>query len=183
LIKVELIDSITSKTLQVGDEVKIKVAEDVIIDGNLIFAKGLQGIGKVAAVRKAKGWMGKNGKVDIDFDKLRTFDGRMIETFVGEEAKQKMIDEQLVEGASLVAMNLNDDWNKVLVRGKNIEIKTGTELYIQTKNNSAVYALPTEHGELQISSTLTVDKTPAVTKSEVEETVSNADDFYLDDEE
>ena len=167
LIKVALIDSITSKTLQVGDVVKVKVAEDVVIEGNLIFAKGLQGTGKVAAVRKAKGWMGKNGKVDIDFDELRTFDGRTIATFVGDEAKQKMIDAEMVEGASLVAMNLNDDWSKVLVRGKNVEIKTGTELYIQTKTDAAVYALPTN-----IST---------VKPAEVEEVTT--DEFYLDEEE
>ena len=184
LVKVALVDSITSKTLQVGDVVKIKVAEDVIVDGNLIFAKGLQGIGKVAAVRKAKGWMGTNGKVDIDFDELRTIDGRSIETFVGEEAKQKMIDEQMIDGASLVAMNLNDDWNKVLVRGKNIEIKPGTELYIQTKNNSSVHALSTENGNLQLSSTLTTQEIPETKNSTFEEEViSEEDNFYLEDEE
>ena len=172
LIKVALIDSITSKTLQVGDVVKVKVAEDVVIEGNLIFAKGMQGTGKVAAVRKAKGWIGKNGKVDIDFDELRTFDGRTIATFVGDEAKQKMIDAEMVEGASLVAMNLNDDWSKVLVRGKNVEIKTGTELYIQTKTDAAVYALPTNNGELKVSS---------VKPAEVEEVTT--DEFYLDEEE
>ena len=182
-VKVSLIDSITSKTLQVGDVVKIKVAEDVIIGGKLVFAKGLQGVGKVASVRKAKGWMGKNGKVDIDFDELRTIDGRSIETFVGEEAKQKMIDEQMIEGASLVAMNLNDDWNKVLVRGKNIEIKQGTELYIQAKNNSSVYALSTENGSLRLSSTLTTQEIHETKNSEPEEVISGEDDFYLDDEE
>lgn len=180
LIKVALVDSITSKTLQVGDVVNIKVAEDVIIDGNLIFAKGMQGTGKVAAVRKAKGWTGTNGKVDIDFDELRTFDGRTIATFVGDEAKQKMIDAEMIEGASLVAMNLNDDWNKVLVRGKNVDIKAGAELYIQTKNTSAVYALPIENGELKMSQALTVAETPAVQTTEVVENTSD-DEFYLDD--
>ena len=143
VIKVELMDSINSKTLQVGDVVTIKVAEDFLDGDKLIFAKGLQGEGKVKSVRKAKGWTGRNGKVDIEFEFIRSIDGNNIETFVGEEAKQKMIAEQMTEGASLVAMDINDDWQKVLVRGKNVDINAGTQLYIQTKNSVSVYALNT----------------------------------------
>ena len=141
LIKVALIDSINSKTLRVGDIVHIKVVEDVTVDGNLIFAKGLLGEGTVKSVRKAKGWIGTNGKIDIDFNKIKTIDGREIETYVGEKSKAEMIDKQMTAGASLVAMNLNDNLNKILVRGKNVDVDSGAELYIQTKNSDAVYVL------------------------------------------
>ena len=144
LIKVALTDSINSKNLRVGDTVHIKVVEDVTVDGNLVFAKGLRGEGTVKSVRKAKGWTGTNGKVEIDFDKIRTIDGRNIETYVGEKAKAEMTDKQMVAGASLVAMNLNEDWKKILVRGKNVDIDAGAELYIQTKNSAAVYVLSAE---------------------------------------
>ena len=144
LIKVALVDSINSKTIQVGDTVSIQVAEDVIIDNNLVFAKGLRGEGTVKSVRKAQGWSGKNGKIEIDFSTLRTIDGRNIEIFAGDESKKEMIEKQMIQGASLVAMNLNSDWNKVLVHGKNLEIAAGTELYVQTKNDSEVYVLINE---------------------------------------
>jgi len=141
LVKVALTESITSKTLQVGDTVHIKVVENVLVDGKVVFAKGLRGEGIVKSVRKAKGWTGRNGKVDVNFETLRTIDGRDISTYVGDAAKAEMEQKQMIEGASLVAMNLNDDWNKVLVRGKNLELTAGTELYIQTKSPAAVYVL------------------------------------------
>ena len=198
LVKVALVDSITSQTLQVGDVVTIKVAEDVVSGGKLIFAKGLLGSGKVASVRKAKGWTGRNGKVDIDFNELRTIDGRSIEIFVGDEAKQEMIDKQMVEGASLVAMDLNNDWSKVLVRGKNVDIKPGTELYVQVKNSAAVYSFPVGDGALKVSSDLkvagdtpkttsakTTSTEPSTEKISTENVATDSDDdnFYLDDEE
>ena len=182
LIKVALVDSITSKTLQVGDEVKIKVAEDVIVDGKLVFAKGLAGTGKVVSVRKAKNWTGRNGKVEIDFNELKTIDGRSIETFVGLEAKSEMIDKEMVEGASLVAMDLNDDWSKVLVRGKNVDIKPGAELFIQTKNSAAVYGLPTDLTVVGEVTPQPVSESKNVTTNK-NSAVEDDDVFYLDDEE
>lgn len=148
LIRVSLIDSVDSKTFQVGDNVNFSVAEDVFIDDKLIFSKGLQGEGTVANVRQAKGWIGKNGKVEVDFNKIRCLDGKTIAIFVGEESKNKMIENKMVEGASLVGINLNDEWNKVLVRGKNIEVKSGTEFYVQTKNPTVISVLPQYSGTL-----------------------------------
>ena len=158
LIKVEMVDSINSRTLQVGDTVTMKVAEDVIIGDKLIFAKGLLGQGTVKSVRKAKGWTGRNGKIDIDFDFIRTIDGNSLETFVGEQAKQKIIDEQMTQGASLIAMDIDNDWSKVLVRGKNIETTAGTQLYIQTKNPETLYVLDTvNNSQLSVVSTQQAD--------------------------
>lgn len=142
LIKVSLTEDVGSKTLQAGDTVNFKVAEDVIIDNKLIFAKGLRGEGTVTNVRRAQGWLAKKGKVEIDFNKIRCLDGRTVETFVGDEAKQAMIDNKMAAGALLVGMDLNSDWSKALHIGRNIEVTEGTEFYIQTKNIAAVYVLP-----------------------------------------
>ena len=144
LIKVELLENIASRTLQAGDLVNIKVARNVYIDGNLIFAKGLRGKGTVESVRKAKGWTGVNGKIIIDFYGLNCIDGTNIEIFVGEESKDEMTSQKMIEGAALVGMNLNDDWNKIMVRGKNIEVPAGTQLFVQTKKNVNLYGLKVE---------------------------------------
>ena len=141
LIKVELVEGIGTRTLQAGDLVDIKVSENVFVDGKLIFAKGLPGKGKVEKVRKAKGWTGRNGKVEIDFYTLNCIDGKSIDVFVGEESKNEMMGQQMIAGASLVGMNLNDDWNKVMVHGKNLEIPAGTQLYLQTEKTIELYGL------------------------------------------
>lgn len=141
LIKVALAEDVGSRTLQVGDLVDIKVAENVFVDGKLVFVKGLPGKGKVEKVRKAKGWTGRNGKIQIDFFTLNCIDGNNVEIYVGEESKNEMISKEMIQGASLVGMNLNDDWNKILVHGKNLEVSTGTELYIQTGKTVKLYGL------------------------------------------
>lgn len=151
LIKVSLTEDVGSKTLHVGDTVNFKVAEDVIIDNKLIFAKGLRGEGIVTNVRRAQGWLAKGGKVEIDFNKIRCLDGRTVETFVGDESKQAMIENKMAAGALLVGMNLNSDWVKTMRIGQNIEVKDGTEFYIQTKNLSAVYVLPIGSGALNVA--------------------------------
>lgn len=171
LIKVSLTEDVGSKTLHVGDTVNFQVAEDVIIDNKLIFAKGLRGEGTVTNVRKAQGWLAKKGKIEIDFNKVRCLDGRTIETFVGEEAKQAMIENKMLAGANLVGMDLNSDWVKAMRVGRNIEINEGTEFYIQTKNLSAVYILPIDSGAL----TATENITPADENSSESDEVFEVD--------
>lgn len=144
LIKVEILENLASRTLQEGDLVNIKVTENVYLDGNLIFAKGLRGKGTVTSVRKAKGWTGANGKIVIDFYSLNCIDGTNIEIFVGENSKIEMKIKGMIEGAALVGMNLNDDWNKFMVHGKNLEIPAGTQLFVQTKKNVNLYGLQIE---------------------------------------
>ena len=145
LIRAELAEDIGSRSLQAGDIVNIKVAENVIIDGKLIIAKGQVGKGTVTSVRKAKGWMGRNGKINIDFQVLNSIDGNEIEIYVGEESKSEMRVREMIGGAAMVGMNINDDWNKLLVHGKNIELAAGTALYVQTKKATNVYALQLEN--------------------------------------
>ena len=52
-----------------------------------------------------------------------------------------MENNEMIAGASLVGMNLNDDLNKLMVHGKNIEVSAGTELYVQTAKTVTLYGL------------------------------------------
>lgn len=151
LIKVALVNDISTRTAQVGDEVKFKIVEDVVINDNLVFAKGLRGVGIVDTVKKPDGW-GSNGKLIINFKMVTDIAGQEVETCVDFEAKDMMTENKMVRGAALVGMNLNDDWNKVFVHGKNLEVPADTEFYIQTKSDTAVYALKGGRGSLTITS-------------------------------
>ena len=150
LIKVALVNEISTRTAQVGDAVKFKIVEDVIINDNLVFAKGLYGVGIVDTVKKPDGW-GSNGKLIVNFNKVSCIDGNDVETCVDFEAKDIMTANNMIRGAALVGMNLHDDWNKVFVHGKNLEVPADTEFYIQTKANAAVYALKGGRGSLTIN--------------------------------
>lgn len=161
LIKVALLNEVGTRTAQVGDEVKFQVIEDVVINDQLVFAKGLRGVGIVDTVKKPDGW-GSNGKLIINFNKVTGIDGNEIETCVDFEAKDMMTENKMVRGAALVGMNINDDWNKIFVHGKNLEVPANTEFYIQTKADTAVYALKGGRGSLTIAA-------------------SNGDDNFSDD--
>ena len=148
LIKVALVEGIGSRTLQEDDIVDIQVAENTFVDGKLIFPKGLRGKGKVEGVRKAKGWIGRNGKINIDFYTLKCIDGTNTDIFVGEESKIEMKIKQMVGGAALVGMNLSSDWNKIMVHGKNVEIPAGTEFFVQTEKTFNLYGLQVDSENL-----------------------------------
>ncbi len=150
LIRAALTETIGSRNLQVGDTVNFKIVENIELDGKLLFAKGLRGVGVVKSVKRAKGWTGRNGKVQIDFYSLKCIDGRNLEIYIGDSAKNEMVAQKMVVGAYLVGMNLNDDWNKFMVRGKNVEIGADTEFYVQNRNSATIYCLNTR-GKVELS--------------------------------
>ena len=140
LIKVATTETLNTRTMQVGDTVPIKVEEDVIIDGNLIFARGLRGKGEVLEVKSANKW-GRNGRMDINFNRLECIDGEQIKICVGDDAEELMTQNKMVDAAALVGLDLKDDWKKATVHGKNLEIPAGTEFYVQLEENEFIYAL------------------------------------------
>ena len=149
LIKVEIVDDVNTRTAQVGDIIRFRVIEDVVIDGSLVFAKGLYGYGEIATLTKATDW-GRNGKVVVDFHTLNGLDGQEVKTYVGNEAALMMTENKMVMGGALVGLNLSEEWNKDFVFGKNVEVPSESQLYIQTKFDTVVYALKSGRGTLTI---------------------------------
>ncbi len=143
IIKVELAEDVNSRELQVGDTISIKVAKNVIIDGNLVLAKGLPGEGTVTEIKNPKAF-GRNAKMTVDFHTIRGIDGREIPTYTGEESKKEMKRLRMAGGASLVGIIIMGPLGAVagvFVKGKNVDLPAGTEVLIQTKGASNVYAL------------------------------------------
>ena len=145
LIKVALADRVNAKNLKAGDTIHYRVAEDVIVDGSLIFAKGEPGTGVVEKVKQAKNF-GRNAEVQIDFNKTKSIDGTEVDTYVGEESKQEMQNMAMAAGASVAGMLLLGPIGIIggaFVKGKNIDLPEGTELYIQTENEESLYGVAT----------------------------------------
>lgn len=143
LIKVVTTIPVGSKVLQEGDTIPIKVAEDVFVDGGLVFAKGLPGEGTVISVRRAK-HIFSNGKIDADFHTLKAIDGQDVDIFTGIEAVEAMVASSMERGLSLLGQTFsgkNKELEEVLVRGKNIDLPAGVELYVQIKKPIVVYGV------------------------------------------
>ncbi len=143
MLKVVLTKDLNSKELDVGDTIEIKVAENLIIGGKLVLAKGLPGEGTVKNVKDAKSF-GRNAKLEIDFNKLKSLDGRNIEIYNGEKSKEEMKRLKMAGGASLVGIAVLGPLGAVagvFVKGKNIEVPAGTEILVEIRKNTTVYAL------------------------------------------
>lgn len=143
LVKVSLVTPVNAKNLKVGDRIEIKSEEDVIENGRLIFAKGAPGYGEVTKVKRA-GNFGRDAEVQIDFKVLRTMDGTDASMLLGEESKEKMQSMAFAAGASIAGIALLGPIGIIggaFVKGKNIDLPAGTELYIQTAAPMTIYGL------------------------------------------
>lgn len=148
LIKILTVTPINAKNLKAGDRIEFQTAEDVIEGGRLLFAKGAPGYGLVTKVQQARNF-GRDAEINIDFQALRAIDGTDVEMLLGQESKDKMESMAMAAGASLAGIVLLGPIGiigGVFIKGKNIDLPAGTELYIQTKNETSLYGLSTSLG-------------------------------------
>lgn len=150
LIKVETTMPASSKTLQEGDILPVRVVEDVFVDGSLVFVKGLPGEGNVSRVIRAKNIF-RNGKIETDFHSLKAIDGQTVDIFTGAEAFAAMNENEMARGLSLVGQTFsgkNKDLDEVLIRGKNIDLPAGIQLYVQIRTPIVIYGVRSQGGSL-----------------------------------
>lgn len=146
LVKVSLVTPVNAKNIKVGDRVEIKAEEDVVESGRLLFAKGAPGYGEVVKVRQAAVF-GRDAEVQIEFKTLRTMDGTDVPMTLGEESKEKMQSMAYAAGASIAGIALLGPIGIIggaFVKGKNVDLPAGTEIYIQTATPTMIYGLATE---------------------------------------
>lgn len=145
LIKVALVDPVNTKNLKKGDVIRYKVADDVIVDGKLVFAKGEPGDGTVLKVKQARNF-GRDAELEIDYKQTKSIDGTYVNTFMGEEAKEQMKSMAMAAGASLAGIIILGPIGVIggaFVKGKNIDLPAGTEFYIQTKADTQLFGVVT----------------------------------------
>lgn len=143
LVKIKLTTPIDSKTARVGDVVTYQVAEDVLVDGVLVLAKGSDGTGKVTKVSQAQNF-GRDAKLEIDFASIKAIDGSMVTTFLGDKAKKETESMAMAAGASVAGLAILGPIGIVggaFVKGKSIKIDEGAEMYIQTKLETIVHGV------------------------------------------
>ncbi|BEU88357.1 hypothetical protein TAMA11512_18210 [Selenomonas sp. TAMA-11512] len=145
LIKIALAEEVNVKNVKVKDIVRYRVAEDVVLDGMLVFAKGQPGTGTVMKVKQAQNF-GRNAELEVDFHTTKAMDGTDVTTHVGEKSKETMESYAMAAGASIAGMVILGPVGIIggaFIKGKNIKYPEGTELYIQTKEDTVLYGVPT----------------------------------------
>ena len=182
VFKIAINDKVSSKTNMVGDEVTFTVSEDVKVGNNLVLPKGSQGSGVITKVSQPKSF-GRSGKLDISFDQVFSLDDESIPTVLGPEAKEKLKMEAAAVGASAVGALALGPIGLVggfFVKGKDVEIPAGTELYIQTQSSVTTKGLVMESGVPQVTLRKRVSKTASAENREdtegIEEVNKKAED-------
>ncbi|GMB01281.1 hypothetical protein [Pelosinus sp. IPA-1] len=143
LLKIKLVTPLNTRTSRPGDVVVFQTADDIYIDGNLVIPKGAQGQGVVNKVEGARNF-GRNAELQVTFDTIEAIDGTMINTILGEKAKEENKSLATAAGASIAGMAILGPIGIVggaFVHGKEVEIPAGTEMYIQTKVETNVYGI------------------------------------------
>lgn len=172
VFKIAINDKVSSKTNMVGDEVTFTVREDVKVGNNLVLPKGSQGSGVITKVSQPKSF-GRSGKLDISFDQVFSLDDEPIPTVLGPEAKEKLKMEAAAVGASAVGALALGPIGLVggfFVKGKDVEIPAGMELYIQTQSSVTTKGLVMESGVPQVTLRKRVSKTVSAENREITET-------------
>ena len=143
LIKVKTLSTLNSKQSKVGDAVALAVAEDINIDGVLVFPQGASGSGKVVKVESAKNF-GRDAKLEISFNSVQAVDATTVDTYLGDKAKEETKSLAKAAGASVAGMVILGPVGIIggaFVNGKDANIPIGSQLYIQTKEDIEVYGI------------------------------------------
>lgn len=143
LIKVKLVTPLSSKDNRAGDAFTYVVSEDVFDNGILVIAKGALGQGTVKGVDQS-GSFGRDAKLQLTFNSVEAVDGTVLETLLGDKAKEKTSSLATAAGASAAGMVILGPVGIIggaFVHGHDVVMPVDTELYIQQKNDAAVYGL------------------------------------------
>lgn len=146
LVKIRLVTPLDTKTSRAGDIVSFQAADDIYVGGILVIAKGAEGFGKVTKIEPSKNF-GRDAKLEISYDSLMAVDGNSVDMYLGEKAKEETKSMATAAGASVAGMILLGPVGIVggaFVHGQDFSVPAGTELFIQTKNETDVYGLRTK---------------------------------------
>jgi hypothetical protein len=146
LVKIKIVTPLDTKTSRPGDVVVFQAVDDVYAEGELVIARGAQGLGKVTKVEPARNF-GRDAQLEISFDTIDAIDGSTVDVLLGDKAKQETQSLTKAAGASVAGMVILGPIGVVggaFVHGKEVSIPADSQLYIQVKADTGAYGLHIE---------------------------------------
>jgi two-component sensor histidine kinase len=118
-------ETISSKTAQEDDPITFKVDQDVIVDGEIVIPKGTIIKGVVTNAKKS-GFFGRGGELNVRVESTETIDKQKLRVRAakGKEGQNKT--------GTTVALVVLFGPLGFLKKGKNAEIKEGTQIKVFT---------------------------------------------------
>ena len=126
-------DQLSSRTALEGDPVNMRVADDVLIDGHVVLAKGTNVRGTITEVGQ-RGHLGKGGKLALRVDYTTAVDGQKVKL----RASKSKADGSTV--GSTVALSLAISPIYLFRRGNHAVMKAGTKIQVYTDGELKVKA-------------------------------------------
>ncbi|NLW45772.1 MAG: hypothetical protein GXY86_00300 [Firmicutes bacterium] len=143
LVKVKIIDELSSINSKVGDQFKFLISETVTVDDYVLFPKGSSGVGIIKEVKKPSN-LGRDARLLLDFVMIRAIDSTPIKINIGSKSSDLNRSYQLAVGASaagMLAFGPEGILFGLAVKGKDRTIATGTEFYLQISESVRIYSL------------------------------------------
>ena len=143
LVRIRLLSDLSSKINHVDDLMLFEVSDNVIVDGQLVIAKEATGQSHILKIEQAKNF-GRDAKMEISFDSVEAIDGSAVGVVLGDKAKEETKSLVTAAGASVAGMAILGPIGIIggaFVHGKEVTIKAGTELYVQTRADAEVYGV------------------------------------------
>ncbi len=137
LIRIRMLTGVDSGENELGDIVRYRVVDDVMVDGRIVIPAGLEAQGRIAEVTSA-GRLGRDGRLVIDFGQLTTIDGQRVPIEISERATERNSSLELAAGASMAGVLLLGPVGLVsgyFIRGRDVEIPATTEFYVETSRS------------------------------------------------
>ncbi len=148
LVKVRLLDTLSSKQNQSGDTFRYEVAETVRYNNAIILPQGSRGIGQLQQIKRP-GNLGRDAILKFDFRQLRALDGTLVELVYGAKASEMNASHTRAVGistAGIWAFGPGGILFGMAIKGRERVIEEGTEFYVQIAEPIRVYTLTDDRG-------------------------------------
>lgn len=134
-LKVELVNSITSKTAQEGENVDVRLVDNLIVNGVVVIPKGTIGKAYVYKARSAGGF-GRKGILMIAGQEFQTINNVTV------PLKQGLTGEGNSDGGSVAVAAVISLVGGAFMKGTNIEYPAGTTFNVEVRENVDLQATP-----------------------------------------
>lgn len=135
-MRLRMTQSVSSATAQIDERVRFEVVEDVLVADKVVIPQGAQAWGTVIAAQKKKSF-GRGGKLDFTIDYVKAVDDQNIRL---RATRQRQGEESYVKAG--VVTYLAGPFG-LMVKGKDVEIKAGTEYTIFIDGERRISLRPT----------------------------------------
>ena len=134
-LKVELVNPITSKTAQTGEDVSIKLVDNLIVNNVVVIPKDTIGKAYVYKARSAGGF-GRKGVLMIAGDEFKTINNITV------PLKQGINGEGKSDGGAVAVAAAISLIGGAFMKGTNIDYPAGTAFTVEVRENVDLQATP-----------------------------------------